>query len=68
MQYSVLLTRPESRFLRLATTPEVIAKVTAIVDSVTGRKIYIAFGAFALKVDESADYPTRELARRSGLS
>ena len=68
MQYSVLLTQPESRFLRLATTPEVIAKVTAIVESVTGRKIHIAFGAFALKVDESADYPTRELARRSGLS
>ena len=31
----------------------VVAKVTAIVDSVTGRKIHIEFGAFALKVDET---------------
>jgi hypothetical protein len=31
---------------------EVEAKVTKIVDSVAGRKVHIAFGAFALKVDE----------------
>jgi hypothetical protein len=30
----------------------VVARVTAIVDSVVGRKIHITFGAFALKVDE----------------
>jgi hypothetical protein len=32
---------------------EVEAKVTKIVDSVVGRKVHIAFGAFALKVDET---------------
>jgi hypothetical protein len=29
----------------------VVAKVTAIVDSVAGRKVHITFGAFALIVD-----------------
>jgi hypothetical protein len=31
----------------------VVAKVTAVVDSVLGRKIHISFGAFAFKVDET---------------
>jgi hypothetical protein len=30
----------------------VVAKVTAIVDSVAGRKVHIQFGAFALIVEE----------------
>jgi hypothetical protein len=32
---------------------EVEAKITAIVDSVAGRKVHIAFGAFALMVEET---------------
>jgi hypothetical protein len=39
--------------VRLYNGRVVVAKVTAIVDSVTGRKIHILFGAFALKVDET---------------
>jgi hypothetical protein len=31
----------------------VVAKVTAVVDRVLGRKIHISFGAFAFKVDET---------------
>jgi hypothetical protein len=31
----------------------VVAKVTAIVDSVAGRKVHITFGAFALIVDDT---------------
>ena len=31
---------------------EVEAKITKIVDSVAGRKVHIAFGAFALIIDE----------------
>jgi hypothetical protein len=38
--------------VRLYDGREVVAKITAIVDSVIGRKIHIAFGAFALIVDE----------------
>jgi hypothetical protein len=34
---------------RLYDGREIVAKVAAIVDSVTGRKIHIAFAAFALK-------------------
>jgi hypothetical protein len=38
---------------RLHDGREVIAKITALVDSVVGRKVRIAFGAFALIVDEA---------------
>ena len=38
--------------VRLHDGREVEAKVTKIVDSVAGRKVDIAFGAFALIVDE----------------
>ena len=38
--------------VRLHDGREVEAKITKIVDSVAGRKVHIAFGAFALKVDE----------------
>jgi hypothetical protein len=31
----------------------VVAKVTAISDTVLGRKVHISFGAFAFKVDET---------------
>jgi hypothetical protein len=31
----------------------VVAKVTAISDTVVGRKVHISFGAFAFKVDET---------------
>ena len=31
----------------------VVAKVTAIVDSVAGRKVHVTFGAFALIVDDT---------------
>jgi hypothetical protein len=31
----------------------VVAKVTAVVDSVAGRKVHITFGAFALIVDDT---------------
>jgi hypothetical protein len=37
---------------RLHDGREVEAKVTKIVDSVLGRKVHIAFGAFALIIDE----------------
>jgi hypothetical protein len=37
---------------RLYDGREVEAKVTKIVDSVVGRKVHIAFGAFALIIDE----------------
>jgi len=38
---------------RLYDGREVEAKVTRIVDSVAGRKVHIAFGAFALIVEET---------------
>ena len=38
--------------VRLHDGREVEAKVTKIVDSVLGRKVHIAFGAFALIIDE----------------
>jgi hypothetical protein len=38
---------------RLYDGREVEAKVTKIVDSVTGRKVHITFGIIALKVDET---------------
>jgi hypothetical protein len=38
---------------RLHDGREVEAKVTKIVDSVLGRKVHIAFGAFALIVEEA---------------
>jgi hypothetical protein len=38
--------------VRLHDDREVEAKITKIVDSVAGRKVHIAFGAFALIVDE----------------
>jgi hypothetical protein len=31
----------------------VVAKVTAISDTLVGRKVHISFGAFAFKVDET---------------
>jgi hypothetical protein len=37
---------------RLHNGREVEAKITKIVDSVAGRKVHIAFGAFALIIDE----------------
>jgi hypothetical protein len=37
---------------RLHDGREVEAKITKIVDSVAGRKVHIAFGAFALIIDE----------------
>ena len=37
---------------RLHDGREVEAKVTKIVDSVLGREVHIAFGAFALIIDE----------------
>lgn len=39
--------------VRLHDGSEVVTKITKIVDSVAGRKIQIAFGAFALIVDET---------------
>ncbi len=39
--------------VRLHDDREVEAKVTKIADSVAGRKVHIAFGAFALIVDET---------------
>jgi hypothetical protein len=39
--------------VRLHDDREVEAKVTKIVDSVAGRKVHIAIGAFALKLDET---------------
>jgi hypothetical protein len=38
-------------FVRLYDGREVEAKVTAIVDSVAGRKVHIAYGFIALKVE-----------------
>jgi hypothetical protein len=38
--------------VRLHDGRKVEAKVTKIVDSVLGRKVHIAFGAFALIIDE----------------
>jgi hypothetical protein len=38
--------------VRLHDGREVEAKITKIVDSVAGRKVHIAFGAFALIIDE----------------
>ena len=38
---------------RLHNERVVVARVTAIVDSVAGRKVHITFGAFAFKVDET---------------
>jgi hypothetical protein len=37
--------------VRLYDGREVEAKITAIVDSVAGRKIHIAYGIMALKID-----------------
>jgi hypothetical protein len=37
---------------RLHDGREVEAKITKIVDSVAGRKVHIAFGAFALIIEE----------------
>ena len=37
--------------VRLYNGREVVAKITAIVDSVAGRKIHISYGLIALKVD-----------------
>jgi hypothetical protein len=42
-----------SVLVRLHDDREVEAKITKIVDSVAGRKVHIAFGAFALIVDET---------------
>jgi hypothetical protein len=39
--------------VRLHDDREVEAKVTKIVDSVAGRRVHIAFGAFALIVNEA---------------
>jgi hypothetical protein len=39
--------------LRLYDGREVEAKITAIVDSVAGRKVHITYGIIALKVDEA---------------
>ena len=39
--------------VRLHDDREVEAKVTKIADSVAGRKVHIAFGSFALIVDET---------------
>ena len=38
--------------VRLHDGREVEAKITKIADSVAGRKVHIAFGAFALIIDE----------------
>jgi hypothetical protein len=39
--------------VRLHDEREVEAKLTTIADSVSGRTVHIAFGAFAFKVDET---------------
>src|ERR1700719_2548177 len=46
----------------------VVAKVTAVVDSVLGRKIHISFGAFAFKVDETQVIRVVPLGRCQSLA